>query len=114
MSFSPGAVASIDCPMEVGACGYRDNNLTETQQVVSLQHSGINQHVSSWLDAVSDMSMYSHRTASIDANIQLSSVVTLHQTYETSTVPIQMAQCWFPTLAISDTKVVYIFQIKYT
>jgi len=29
-------------------------------------------------------------------------------------VPIQLAQCWFPGLAISNAKYKYIFQIKYT
>jgi len=28
-------------------------------------------------------------------------------------VPIQLAQCWFPGLAISMLKQIYIFQIKY-
>jgi len=30
-------------------------------------------------------------------------------------VPIQLAQCWFPALAISDAKIdIYIFPTKYT
>jgi len=29
-------------------------------------------------------------------------------------VPIQLAQFWFPGLAISNAKIKYIFQIKYT
>jgi len=28
-------------------------------------------------------------------------------------VPIQLAQCWFPGLAISNAKYKYIFQTKY-
>jgi len=29
-------------------------------------------------------------------------------------VPIQLAQCWFPGLAISNAKIYIFFQIKYT
>jgi len=29
-------------------------------------------------------------------------------------MPMQLAQCWFPGLAISNAKIYYIFQIKYT
>jgi len=29
-------------------------------------------------------------------------------------VPIQLAQCWFPGLALSNAKNIYIFRIKYT
>jgi len=34
--------------------------------------------------------------------------------YRKRNVPVQLAQCWFPRLAISMLKYKYIYQIKYT
>jgi len=40
-----------------------------------------------------------------------SEAATVNENTGNECVPIQLAQCWFPGLAISDK---YIFQIKYT
>ena len=33
---------------------------------------------------------------------------------QNKSAPIQLAQCWFPGLAISNAKILIFFQIKYT